>query len=506
MHPDRDLDLDLEREAPPSLAALTQDLGLDTLYDAMGAGDRFLRALAAQVVPASLTDPAEISYRQEVLRDCLDHPEVVREVYAAAVEAIEGERKVYGSLFSRRSPEAVLHRCLEVLELFIGVLTRLRRIAEREAATFASPGFRRLFALLVQELDDDYLRTVAAHLRQLQFRDGLLLSAELGQGNKGWRYTLRSPWTARPGWRSRLAAALRSPNTIEIADRDEAGATALAELRARGINLVANAAAQSSDHVLAFFTALRGELGFYLGCLNLHERLAERGLPTCVPLPEPAGTTTLVCRGLYDPGLALRQAGVLVGNDVRAVGTSLVVVTGANQGGKSTFLRSVGLAQLMMQCGMFAPASSFAAEVRSGLFTHFKREEDAAMASGKLDEELRRMSAIAGELGPGSMVLFNESFSSTNEREGSEIARQVLRALLEAGIKVVFVTHFFDLAQSVYLQRRPDTLFLRAQRGEDGARPFRLVEGEPLPTGYGEDLYQRVFGTPAGPGRGPGRA
>ena len=82
----------------------------------------------------------------------------------------------------------------------------------------------------------------------------------------------------------------------------------------------------------------------------------------------------------------------------------------------------------MMQCGMFVAAESFRANVSDGVFTHYKREEDANMKSGKLDEELGRMSAIIDNVTPNSIVLFNESFASTNEREGSEIARQIVRA------------------------------------------------------------------------------
>ena len=183
-----------------------------------------------------------------------------------------------------------------------------------------------------------------------------------------------------------------------------------------------------------------------------------------------------------------------MGNDVNADNKSLVMVTGANQGGKSTFLRSIGLAQLMMQCGMFVPADSFSASICERLFTHYKREEDATMSSGKLDEELGRMSGIADDITRGSIVLFNESFAATNEREGSEIARQVIRALTESGIKVFFVTHLFDLAHSLYLQQADAAIFLRAERQADGQRTFRLVEGEPLPTSYGQDLYERIFG------------
>ena len=148
--------------------------------------------------------------------------------------------------------------------------------------------------------------------------------------------------------------------------------------------------------------------------------------------------------------LALTTGQRVVGNDVDADGKLLVMITGANQGGKSTFLRSVGLAQLMTQCGMFVGAESLRVNVCAGVFTHYKREEDATMESGKLDEELARMSEIATHLTSNCLLLCNESFAATNEREGSQIARQVVTALLEQGIKVLFVTHMFDLADGFH--------------------------------------------------------
>ena len=82
------------------------------------------------------------------------------------------------------------------------------------------------------------------------------------------------------------------------------------------------------------------------------------------------------------------------------------------------------------------------------------------------------MSAIVDNMTPNSIVLLNESFASTNEREGSEIARQIVRALLETGIKVFYVTHMFDLAQGFYLAKMDTALFLRAERLADGRRTF----------------------------------
>ena len=493
-----DRDIDPVEKLPANAAALTQDLELDTLFGAMAAGDNFLLEVAKKTVLTRLDEPDAILYRQHILADCLERSAIVREMYAIAVEAIEREKKVWSW---GQYPEGVLHRSVEVIKQFVDQLKRLRHIADAYGAEFRSEGFTTLFRMLAKELDDEYLGSVEDHLRRLEFRDGVLMSAGLDNGNKGTRYVLRKPWNPKQSWMERLQTWSeqlflrdRSDYVYQIADRDESGFRALSELRGRGISLVAGALGQSTDHLLSFFRMLRSELGFYVGCLNLRDRLARKGEPICFPEPFAAGKAILSGRGLYDLCLSLSVSERVVGNDVTADDKLLVMITGANRGGKSTFLRGIGLAQLMMQCGMFVPAESFRANVCDGIFTHYKREEDSSMRSGKLDEELSRMSSIVDNMTPNSIVLLNESFASTNEREGSEIARQIVRALLETGIKVIYVTHLFDLAHRFYLAKMDAALFLRAERLADGRRTFRLVEGEPLPTSYGEDLYRRIFG------------
>jgi hypothetical protein len=494
----RDRDFDQKGEISPNEAALTQDLELDTLFGAMAAGDKFLLEVVKRAVLTSLDEPEAILYRQHILADCLERSAIVREMYAIAVDAIEREKKVWGW---GQYPEGMLRRSVEVIKQIMDLLKRLRQIADEHGAEFRSEGFTTLFRMFARELDDDYLGSVEDHLRRLEFRDGVLMSAELDHGNKGTRYVLRKPWNPKRSWMERLQTwgeqlflSERSDFVYQIADRDESGFRALTELRGRGIGLVAGALGQSTDHLLSFFRMLRSELGFYVACLNLRDRLAGKGEPICFPESFAAGKVILSGRGLYDLCLSLSVEEKVVGNEVTADDKLLVMITGANRGGKSTFLRGIGLAQLMMQCGMFVPAESFRANVCDGIFTHYKREEDSSMKSGKLDEELGRMSSIVDNMTPNGIVLLNESFASTNEKEGSEIARQIVRAMLETGIKVIYVTHLFDLAQGFHLAKMNAALFLRAERLADGRRTFRLVEGEPLPTSYGEDLYRRIFG------------
>jgi hypothetical protein len=489
----RDRDVDLEREPPPHAEALVRDLELDTLLGAMARDDAFLLDVARRTLLSGLTDVDEIRYRQQVLCDCLRQPDVVRHIYSLAVDGVLTPKRIpFGWL--RDSPDTILSRSVQVLELLVGVLRQLRQLADEHGAEFRSDGFVRLFAMLAEELDDAYFGEIEAHLRELRFRRGVLISAELGKGGKGRRYVLRRP---RPQtWMERVSLGGRSAYTFTIADRDENGLRALGELRGRGIALVADALAQSTDHILDFLAGLRAELGFYVGCLNLHEALAACGGTTCLPAPAPAGSAILHAAGLYDVPLTLQLGTRAVGNDLEADGKSLAILTGANQGGKSTFLRSLGVAQLMLQSGMFVAAERLGGSVRAGVFTHYSREEDAELRSGKLDEELGRMSRIADAIGPGCLLLCNESFAATNEREGSEIARQAVRALLEAGVTVFFVTHLYDLAHGFHEQRLETALFLRAERLPDGRRTFRLVAGEPLPTSHGEDSYRRIFGAP----------
>lgn len=487
-------DFDLEQPLPWNAPALTQDLELRTLFDAMAAGDELLLKVVERVVFSSLDSCEAILYRQHILQDCIKNPDIVNDINAIAIEAVEVEREHFRwlSSFVREHPSLLLSSSVETLETYVGVLKKLRAAAQEYAGKFESDGFTRFFRMLEEELSDDYLAELEESLRILRFQGGVPISAELGIGNKGTNHVLRKLPGTKQGWLSRILA--EKPLGFSVHPRDVAGADALRELKDRGLNLAANVVTLATDHIHDFFHILRTELAFYLGCLNLQTQLAKRGKTVSFPQPAAARERRHSYWGLYNAALALTTQRPVVGNDVNADGKDLVIITGANQGGKSTFLQSIGLAQLMMQCGMFVPAESFHANISEGLFTHYRRKEDTAMTSGKLDEELKRMSDIVDNLEPDSLILFNESFAATNEREGSEIVRQITSALLEKRIKVFFVTHQYEFAHKFYDRHLENFLYLRAGRRADGTRTFKLAEGEPLQTSFGKDVYHEIFG------------
>lgn len=479
---------------PEYMQMAAQDLELDILFQSMACGDKFLFEVAKNVLFTTETDIETILYRQDILRDCTANPEVVRKIYRIVVELIE-EHLNGLKWYSGKTADSVRSTSVCALELFADALLELKKIAEEDSERFQSAGFKEFFAMLKREMPEEYRSSLMEKFEELSFKNGIFTNVELGKGNKGINYTLQKYQKIKnPGWLSRLlSTGSPSQYSFSIADRDIAGFRTLAELKGKSMSVVSGILLNSSDHIYSFFISLKTELAFYIGCLNLRDYLISIGSPLSFPVPAEHGGRDFSFKELYDVCLTLQKEERVVGNDVGADDMDLIIITGANRGGKSTFLRSIGVAQLMMQCGSFVPAESFCSGICTGIYTHFQRGEDYDMKCGKYDEELRRMSEIVDHLKPGGLVLFNESFAATNEREGSEISRQIVCALLKRRIKVVFVTHLYEFSQSLYEKNMENALFLRAERKNSGERTFRMKKGEPLQTSYGRDLYDKIF-------------
>ena len=475
-------------ESIPSFArdALKKDLELDTILKAVAGKDDFILEALTDALFSPLPAPELVAYRHEVLHDTVDHPEEIRALYDLCLAT---DRRRLGSMgtlnwMNNYDLNATFNGAMESLSVLTEALRRLRKMAEAYEDRFRSRGFRALFRMLREELTDDYLEEVKRQVAELHYPDSFLVSARLGNCLQGVDYVL-----LKKSRKQTLELAV-APSYLPD-EKDEPGKD-IAARQARAVNGVTNALAQSAVYLYDFFDRLRSELAFYIGCLILIEGMDSKQMPMCFPTVKTADSEERAWENLYDISLVVVKRASVTGNELRADHKRIYLVTGANQGGKSTFLRSLGQAQLMAQCGMPVGASLFTAPLRKAVYSHFKREEDRWMKSGKLDEELVRMRKITDYIRPGDLVLFNESFSSTSEREGSEMLRQVTQALADSGVEVFSVTHLHTYASA--FRDREEVQFLRAQRRSDGERTYRIVPGDPLETAYGEDLYKEIFG------------
>lgn len=464
---------------------LAADLELECILKKMAQGDEVILQSCRTALFHPLQSVSEIVYRQKNLKDTLQQGTIVRKLYSITLEAEKRRKQSWYWLSSTSTPASLFSGAIDHLKIYLELLMELRKIADDFLPDFQSEGFRELFSMFQRELDDRYFSMARSQLDDLDDDEEILVSAKLGNCLQGVSYVFRHK-TRRKFWQRWKFA-----QTYYLAPRDDAGAADLEKRRERAVKDVTNALVQSEEQLKGFFEELRNELAFYVGCLNAAEFLKQTGMAICIPVLFPAGSRKRVWKGLYDSSLAFIKKETVTGNNLETSGKSLYLITGANQGGKSTFLRSIGQAQLMAQCGMFVSAEYYAAPVCSGIFSHFNKEEDSSMKSGKLDEELSRMDELVDYVEKNALVLMNESFASTNEREGSEIGRQITQALVENQVEVFSVTHLYTYA--VAFADNSAVQYLRAERMDNGERSFKIVPGEPLKTAFGEDLYRKIF-------------
>ena len=201
-----DQDFDFTAELPAGSEDLIQDLELGTVLGAMAGGDKFLLDISSRVLLSSLTDPQAIRYRQAILADCIAKPDIIRQMYGIAVAALEDKRRAWG-FWSSQYPASILSGAVNQLDVLIVRLRELRQVADHHASEFSAEGLTALLRSLQRDLDDDYFETLTGHLKQLRFRGGELMSAQLDRDNSGINYVLRSG---------------DSPARLEGTDRDRA--------------------------------------------------------------------------------------------------------------------------------------------------------------------------------------------------------------------------------------------------------------------------------------------
>ncbi len=250
-----------------------------------------------------------------------------------------------------------------------------------------------------------------------------------------------------------------------------------------------------------FLISLMPEIEFFVKGTEMLDRLKAKGCPLCEPEVAPISERVFVADELCNPvvALKLRDGEEIVSNDVSfALDDALIyVLTGPNRGGKSVITCALGLSAAMMQLGMFVPAKNAKISPVDAIFTHFPTGADDTIDKGRLGEECARLGEIFDSVTKYSMVLLDESFSSTGSYEGSYIASEVLSGLSQVGCRCLFATHLHELAAEVDRineQSRAsggvkiDTLVAGI---EEGKRSFKIHRAKPDGKSYARDIAER---------------
>lgn len=219
------------------------------------------------------------------------------------------------------------------------------------------------------------------------------------------------------------------------------------------------------EEPVALLFQLMGDIEVILGALCFRDRAADQGLAACLP-DLGAADAPLEIQGLFNP--LLLAAGIAPKpGDVCAGSNAIVIVTGPNSGGKTRLLQALGIAQLLSQAGLFAPARKAFIPRASGLFASLFEQARSDQPEGHLGMELLRIRKLFEDVDSGALVVLDELCSGTNPSEGEEIARLVLSLLPELGVRAFVTTHLLQFAAGL------------ARESSDGRLEFLQVELDP---------------------------
>jgi hypothetical protein len=515
------------------------DLGLTELAQGLSIDPRYTDGILS-ILLELCDDPEVIAHRQAVFANLLAQPALAADLEALLPSLLELAYYSEAGV-SRMSLLHQAMRRLSELEMYVDCVNRVGAVFERAGATAQAGALQRLRARVAAIRADDVFQRLNAELPKLGAELRSISSVTIGvnldpqllpveatllgfssQRYKGASHTLLGRLFGRAVSPDAGMARLHSvPFKQGPAGPTERENPLLVPLF-HDLNDVLETAAKPLIQALkrylqfsgGFLMALVPELAFYLGALRVAGRLRAAGLPVCLPELAPPEERAGLVRELYNPLLALRMlerapgeslAGAVVCNDAGfgdpgfGGGGRIFILTGPNRGGKTTYTQAVGLAQVLCQAGLFAPGSRARLSPVDAIHTHFQGEERLGLDAGRLGEEARRLGAIFERATRRSLVLMNESLSSTSPAESFYLARDVVRAFRALGARVIYSTHLHELAAAaddINAHTPGDSavasLVSQVVHEEGGARrTYRIAAAPPAGSSFARDIAQR---------------
>lgn len=421
-------------------------------------------SLLLRLLGSPPADPAVVTFRQNVLAELATDLEL-----RTMFEKLYGTLVALRGLLSRSGAGAridAFHRRLEVLRR-IKSTVELTLVFER-----ASSGLMRL---------GEWGRSVAgseSYARLLELLDYENSSSEvdvrlsLGFDGRVREFTVvaRRPKTENSFYRS---PASRWLGKLWLLARGEKFSDE--ELVSRLLDTVFDG---FQDALVPLFPLI-GDLEFHLAGLSFRDGCAKVGLSTCLPdfvgFDSASGSGRVIER-LFNP-LLLAERGAATPCDVQPLADdALVLVTGPNSGGKTRFLQSLALTQVLGQAGLFVPAARATLPWATALFVSLVEHARADQAEGRLGMELTRIRRLFERLQEGSLVIVDELCSGTNPAEGEEIFRLVVKLFRELRPAAFITTHFLAFAARLAADHR-DIDFLQVELDAAMKPTYQFVPG-----------------------------
>jgi hypothetical protein len=516
------------------------DLGLEGIITALNVDGKHEREMKA-IILTPCEDVETIAYRQEIIEDLLAAPELLHQFNQLL--PLLSDLNYYASMTQTEGLpfQRTLGRIGE-LELYVQIVKALSIVFNDAEAKLRSTGLCALREMLIERMQDPIFAQIECGLPDITATIKKLSSITVGinldhnlkpigatlvsintepfRGSSFFK-KLFGEQPAFQGISQLHTVPMQSVNTADgrLVSTQKRSDPMLFPLfkdldrvvtdTVRPIEAALKEFLQVSTQFLAI---LEPEIVFYLGATRLIGDLTGRGLPMCRAEVADADARLCVIRDCYNLNLALRVmfrqpranlTALVVSNDVTFDDSGRIfIITGPNQGGKTTYIQAIALAQVLFQVGLYVPGTSACISPVDGIYTHFPVEEKPSADAGRFGEEAQRLSDIFAHATRYSLILLNESLASTAPGESLYLARDIVRCFRLLGVRAAYTTHMHELAANLdeYNEMTPGeskivSLVAGAQTDASEAnsvqRTYKIVASPPMGRSYAHELAAR---------------
>ncbi|MBQ7186400.1 MAG: DNA mismatch repair protein MutS [Ruminococcus sp.] len=474
-------------------------------------------------------DKEVIEYRLDVLEDFRSVPKLSSTVKKTVDIMLENDRK---NVYKLSNPDSfsMLSEALEAYEAYISCMELLHEFYAENKPRLRSRGVIGMFEYFEEQLRDPHfaeLKKQTAELRAMlkdRIRSvtvAINLDETLVPVSAGILELSKEPYILKPSLLDRIiyhGANFQSGKVIKSVRNKYTGLNTDGEpnLNTADKALFDELAAISDSYVqklcdvleeyqkitLKDMYSISYQLDFYLGAIDMINLCESAGMKMCRPVISDGAT---VIKGLFDP-IYFREARTynmrakekdrkpVVLNDISfGEDADFYILTGANNGGKTTFVRAVGICFAMAQAGLYVPAESCTIRPADYIYTHFPKEEQTGINASRFTTEIKQFKTISETVTDNSLLFMNESIQSTTPGECVDIAYEMVRIFTGIGVRGIFATHLPELAERIDelnqsgVRSKLESLTVLTDE-QTGERKYKVVKGKPSRTSHARTI------------------
>ncbi len=492
---------------PINVAVLTEDLNLKKILSIMSK-EPIIKMTPAIFLNAVTSDVENILYRQCILKDFLKRNDIVTTLEEIVV-ALDEMQKLHKIL----KPELIVPKLmlrLRKLELYLSIMEKLEKIFYVNNTMEVSGEFTAIGDEIkkinkkigLSDLSEDIkeIKAISSKFKsidiginidhQYEAREAIIINfnefkyeksnlidkISCGDNDKNKKLSIASEIDVRNAGQ-KLAFQYELYKEIE-------------GLLSKELNKIEIIQSKYNELVTSGILSYRDEICLYYGAVRLSKFMSERMYKSYFPQISQKNT---ILKDVYSLVMAFERISAEDENKFQVIENDLnmsnsektILITGANDGGKTVMLESLGAVQLLFQNGLIIPASYAELPIYKKIYSHFPKDEDLSIGAGRLGEEAGRISGILKEVKDSVLVLFNEPYITTSPTEGLDILVLSIKRFLEKGATVFLVTHYLDFLSEINENKKIASYVMEIT---DGLRTYKAIKHAPMSESHALDV------------------